>query len=241
MPTENSLAQAGWLSENIGGLDLTNEIGSSVANTHAERPYEAKAFQFYASGNWDEAIKNAECWLADQPFSSRPVALAAHIKGAIQQDYRGAMDLIEFGQWANPDEPYFLNLSAFCLGSMGDLDGAWKALKKIKTEAINVRDSVTRAANLGLIQFRLGDTEAGETFYRDAEERAARAKLPILQALALIYWARETTKAGLSNGPELLEKAQKAMEPVQVSPELNNFKAQFENILGAVKKSLSTT
>ena len=65
-PTENSIAQAVWVSSKDNFINL-NEDHWLYPNV-----FEAKARDFFLREKWEQAIEQCKLWQRDQPFRALP-------------------------------------------------------------------------------------------------------------------------------------------------------------------------
>lgn len=191
-PTENSVAQAEWASRLLPGL----EIGAD--RYLVPRAFEARAQHSFEQSEWDVALECAVQWLRDEPFSTRPAALASYISATIFEDYDGSMKIIEYGLVANPKDPGLRNNLAFALASSGKVLEAEMQLSTIDETALGDLPIVTLLATRGLICFRKGLVDQGRQFYLQALEEARRRGMTKHYALAAAYLAREEMIANTS-------------------------------------------
>lgn len=55
-PTENSVAQAEWVSKVLGGLEV------DVQEYKVPRPFEARALDSFKKGRWEDAVRWSQQW-----------------------------------------------------------------------------------------------------------------------------------------------------------------------------------
>ncbi len=210
-PTANALAQGEWASGKIGG-----ELVSDERIERVPEAFEAMAFHRYREFRFAEIPDICEDWARVECFSVRPYefgsAAAAHAL-----DFRRAADLARKGLERRPNGSVLLNALAFSLGSMGDVEGAQAALKRLAPEKLDERGRHVRTANVGLCAFRAGQVVDGIAAYRVAIEGLARMKAPAESAAARAYLAREAALAGLPDAAKLLHDAEKALKPFKNS------------------------
>lgn len=188
-PTENSVAQAEWASPIVGGLSVDPN------GIVAPRLFEARAWSGFAKGRWEPALENSRRWLADQPFSSRPAALASYLAATIFEQHERAERILHEGLVANPTDPVLLNNLAFSYASRGNVEGAEAVIGRVGdvgTGPVGIILSATR----GLIRFRNDDAAEGRMLYLRAIDQATKLGNSRLRALASIYLAREESRLG---------------------------------------------
>jgi len=200
-PNENSLAQAQWLS---------NEVGGSVRDVKVEefavpRSFEASACQAFFGLDWSASTLSSVKWLRDEPFARRPVEMAAYT-AFLMEDFESGEHLIRLGLVANPNHGIFHISLAFSLASRNRLDEAEAELQRIKPP-FDPPMGMLLTANLGLIHFRRGDPETGRALYAEAVEDGLHRKDEINVTAALIYWAREELLAETNLAAPVLERA----------------------------------
>ena len=80
-PTENSIAQAEWISR--------REVSITLDSRLVQRPdvYEAAAWSCFKKGDWKAATEKCRLWHFDQPFSSRPGVLGSYIAAIALENY----------------------------------------------------------------------------------------------------------------------------------------------------------
>jgi tetratricopeptide (TPR) repeat protein len=200
-PTENSVAQAKWASRLVPGL----EIGAD--RYQVPRAFEARAWRSFEQAEWDAALRCAVQWLRDEPFSTRPAALASYISSTALEDYGESMRIIEYSLVANPRDPVLTNNLAFALASSGRVAEAEQRLATINEAAMADLSTVTLLATKGLVCFRKGMVDQGRGFYLQAMQEARRRGLRKHYALAAAYLAREETIANTSRSAHALEEA----------------------------------
>ena len=162
-PTENSSAQAVWMSGENNFLDL-NEQQWLRPNT-----YEAKAHHFYFNNMWKQAFDQCKLWQLDEPFSSRPGILGSFLASAVLEDFEEAQDIAQISLDANPDDFLLLNNSAYALINLGNYKKAKDVLSKIpQSENNNVENKITKMATTGLLHYRTNEIHRGRQLYTDA-------------------------------------------------------------------------
>src|SRR5258708_6569067 len=203
-PTENSLAQAQWATDTVGELNFDFD----TAQMQVPRSYEAASLREMDTGNWLPAVNNSIKWLQDQPFSSRPAAVASYLLSVIFQDYSQAEAILRSSLVSSPNDPVLLNNLAFALLGQNKMDDAENALV---TAVSGHHDSasITLLGTWGLLMFRRGEYEEGRTLYLRAIDRARIMAQPKYEAMGMLYLAQEEIRASLPTSGETLGKAEK--------------------------------
>jgi len=202
-PTENAIAQAQWASKKLTrwGIDLSAYKSPCT--------YEAKAWENFDRGLWDEALQGSTDWLLDEPFSTKAAALGSYIASTVMEDYTRAERILKEGLIASPNCAILRNNLAFVYGSMGRSQEAEQQIGMIHQATMTPTDEITVLATKGLILFRKGIFEKGRELYRAAMEKADRSSFDNHRARAAVYLAREEI---LAKSPVASEALQQAME-----------------------------
>jgi tetratricopeptide (TPR) repeat protein len=208
-PNDNSLAQVQWASKRIAGLAVR------VDDYHVPFTFEAKALQSFRDGSWMAALDSGRAWLADQPFSSTSAGLSSYIASSIFEDYKLSVRLLEVGLLSNPRDPLLLNNLAFSLASLGDIEGAQRAINKIDVETLDTLESITVRATQGLILYRRGQHAEGRRKYLEAIEIARQNSRQETAVEAMIFLAREELLATPTTGIGAADAAMKAADTVE--------------------------
>ena len=201
-PTENSLAQAEWATNQITGLEVNV---SSAPDT--PRTYEAKALHGFTHGNWDFVLENSLSWLRDQPFSSRPAGLASYVYSTMFDMHEKAESILRSSLVTNPGDRLLTNNLAFALINQGKTAEAEQLLGTVDPKARDDETAITLCATMGLLSFRKGEFQNGVRLYRETMELARHLSQTRYEALAALYLAREAILAKLPDSKEIVEEA----------------------------------
>jgi tetratricopeptide (TPR) repeat protein len=181
-PSENSVAQAAWLSRNAG---IATPAAMDVSQSA-----EAVAWEAFRTGDWNRSLDGTQKWLADQPFSSRPAIHGSLIASAIFENYDQAVEFAQSGLLSNLDDVSLYNNLAFALAQQGAVEQAKKVLRKVDEGSLLPSQLIYIFATFGLIEFRSGHPEQGRALYRRSLE-TARAIKEEKGELARVYLAFE--------------------------------------------------
>jgi len=158
-PTENVIAQAHWLSihKDIdvvqGDMDLTR------------RSSEAQARELFFKSDFEKALVPLVAWQRDQAFSSHPAIMGSFVANSCLDDPELGLAFANIGIRANPDEALLLNNKIFSLAKMGKLEGLVDDVTKLMRCANTYLEKNAARATAGLVQLRMGNTEAGVNLY----------------------------------------------------------------------------
>jgi tetratricopeptide (TPR) repeat protein len=200
-PTENVVAQAGWVSRQIGNLNLAPEV------LETPRSYEAQAWAHMLASKWTDSVAAAELWLRDEPFAKRPAVFGSWAAAATLSNFELAERLARHGLMTHPDELLLLNNLAVSLARMGKTGEAIEVFERINPDAEGGLYKTTYWATNGLIKFRLGMPEEGRRLYRMAIEEARRKRDIRTIVTALLYFAREEARFDPTRADKLREEA----------------------------------
>jgi len=211
-PTENTVAQAGWISRRSGFVDIPDF-------SDIPRAYEAMAWEALALGRFAEAVSLSWKWLTDEPFATRPAMFGSSVASVAIGDYDEAIRFMKVAEVANPSHPRVKAQLIFCFASKGEIETAEQLLLELP-DAIDAQPEIDEphswdvlvAADRGLIAYRRGCIEEGRRFYQQAIELATEHKLPEFRAAAMIYLFREERRANPGAEKELYENAAKGIE-----------------------------
>jgi Flp pilus assembly protein TadD len=196
-PSENSVAQAAWLSRNVVDINVPE----------LQRSPEAYAWSTWRQRRWDASLDGSHKWLNDQPFSSRPAIHGSFIASTVYEDYAQALTFASLGLRSNPDDVTLLNNFAFASTMYGDVEEAEKKLNSIDARSLKPEQRSTYQATKGLIAFRSGNPGLGRSLYNEAI-RLARAKQDEeREILAKIYLALEESRVGSPHAVSLRQEA----------------------------------
>ena len=191
--TENSLAQAEWASRQNTGVplpDFHNRVDVS----------EARSWQYFVAGEYQETLTCAYAWLADQPFSARPVQLIAWIESSLSDRYTAAIDMLKAAELPNPTNAMILNNLAFAYASRDENDDlilARRYNERSRREERSDEQQIFSTATSGLIAYREGSEDEGRELYLGAIETAMRPGIDErIAPMAWMYFAREECRAG---------------------------------------------
>ena len=166
-PTENSIAQAVWISGKQNLIDLDeNHLQRSDA-------HEAQARNSFFKEEWCQVVKHCKEWQKDEPFSKRPARLGAYIASVVLEEFKEANEIASTALEANPNDPNLLNSSAYALISLGKYKEAKRKLDLI-SNTNNIEHMVLKAATTGLLSYRQKNAQEGRALYNRAHSLAQK-------------------------------------------------------------------
>ena len=200
-PTENVVAQAGWINRRLGYMEINPQT------LDIPGAFEARAWANLLDSKWRDSLNAAELWQRDEPFSRRPAVFGSWLALVALADYKKAEDLARQGLIMHPDEFLLLNNLAVALAYMGKIDEAKYEFEKIKKEEAEGAYKPTYFATKGLIQFRNASIEEGRRFYQNAIKEAKERKDYRTTVWALLHFAREEFLYAPNIGNKLVKEA----------------------------------
>jgi tetratricopeptide (TPR) repeat protein len=200
-PTENVVAQAGWVSRQIGDLGLDPRV------LDTPRSYEARSWAGVVDGRWEDSLRAAELWLRDEPFASRPAVFGSWAALATGSDYPGAVRIASEGLRMHPAEFFLANNLAVALAYMGKSAEALGVFSEIKPRDLEESKKATYLATKGLIEFRLGEIDEGRRLYRAAVVDASTRGDVRAVVAALLHFAREEFRYNPPTAEALVKEA----------------------------------
>lgn len=205
-PSDNSLAQAQFLSNDLTGIyeDLS-EVEKSPCS------YEADAFFNYNNGDWEESLNNCLYWFKDIPFSSWSTVLGSYIAAELLEDYDQSRKFSEMGLISNPNDYTLLNNLIFAELNLNNIKKAEELLRRIKINELKDEDKIGMFATIGLYSFRKNDIEKGREYYEKAIS-LCRSNDSLYRAAAYTHLAYEERKHGIQDWKENYMKAKNIIE-----------------------------
>lgn len=180
-PNDNALAQAEAVGNAVPRVrDRLRDVAEDVP-----RSYEAKSLAAAHSGDHAVAIKEAESWLADQPFSTDPATFGSYQAAEIR-DYVTALNFAERGAAANPQDLVLRNNAAFALAKLDRPADARMRLHGMNPDRYDGDTKAMILATSGLIALRESKIEVGQELYLQAISSADSATNRALAQIMLL-------------------------------------------------------
>ena len=194
-PTENTVAQAGWVARHMPEFEVPPE------SLCVPRAFEAQSWESAVKKDYERAVALSWEWLKDEPYSTRSALFGSLIASMAIADFDEAERLVEAARLANPEDPRLLAQLFYCRASRGEVGAAAAVLPKLET-AVDSDESdrspeewkVMLHADRGLLAFRRGQVAEGRRFYGEAMRVAKSNNLSQVHALALLNYAREEAR-----------------------------------------------
>lgn len=197
-PTENALAQALWVGNraeiDIDALPHLSKL--SFAN-------EAKAATAAENGQFHDAIKYADAWGEDQPFSVRSYQVGTAISSVYLNDYVGALAFCKRGLLTHPGHPMLANGMVLALSYLGDEKRARQYLHILNGARQDPDITPYAHAAHGLIEFSFGTVELGRESYMAAIKSASASGNLNVALSAFMFWIEQEVRRGVATREDI--------------------------------------
>jgi tetratricopeptide (TPR) repeat protein len=205
-PTENSVAQSVWVKSEIPTLQ------TDFAVQKTKRVYEAKALSALHGFQWNEIIDSTKKWFADEPYSSRPAELGSYAALIGFCDFSLSEEFTRNGLISNPGNFALLNNLAFSLANQNKVKEADDVINSIPYPYSNIYQEIVVSATKGLIEFRKGEFDFGQSLYENSITISEHIGRKDLQSMAIINLAKECYLSKKINQAETLALAEKGLK-----------------------------
>jgi tetratricopeptide (TPR) repeat protein len=184
-PTDNSLAQVEWASQQLPRLAVPlGDIDVPFAS-------EAHALSAAEDGRWGDALVETDRWLEDQPFDTRAAVLATYVASVGLERWGYSIEVARLGLRSRPGHLTLINNLAYALIEDGQLEVAKPLLASVDLSTVRVGDRIALTATTGLLQFRQRNGVHGEELYQKAIDLAHRHSDRRQEAMARAMLLRE--------------------------------------------------
>ncbi len=166
-PNDNSLAQAEWIIHEDNNINVGLSFGDY---SYLQNKAEADSWCAYLKEEYLTALSIGVDWIADFPFDPNPIYFTAGIAYTHLKQYDTAIDIINLGLRANPEDAGLLNNLAYCCALSGQVLDAENILDRVSLKTINIPNEtkVCLTATRGLVEYRKGNIEVGQFLYYKA-------------------------------------------------------------------------
>lgn len=220
-PTDNSLAQAAWLTKR---QELQLDFSKSSL---LELSPEAQAHQFRTSHKWREMLRASTAWFDDEPFSTRAPIDASFVASVALGDVNECERFCLAGLLANPKDVTLRNNYAVSLAMSGRTDEAETQYEWLKRNSESDDNEPFMFALRGLIDCRERKIESGIQNYSMAMQMSKdKGELDNLE-LAALHLSQELVEAG----KEYFSLAEKILKELPTSLRMAESTNMRERIL----------
>lgn len=208
--------------DNVAAQVITDEqtlgisLDSAAIRTAIQATSEASAIAAFHRGEVKAAIRAADHWFGEEPFSSRPVQLLG-VLHMLEDDFDSAAKIIACGLRADPDDVNLLINQSYALAASGRASDAIAAGRKALSKDRNASEPFYKAT-LGLLLMQEGLFDEGAAMYDSAAERFGRMRDKQREALCSAYKARSAVMTG---HPDALRLVDEALQAASTSPSLD--------------------
>ena len=204
-PTDNSVAQARWISTHLSSIVISDSA------FQLPQSFEARCWRALQDEQWEQAQAQCFDWLCDEPFSSRPAQLGSYIGVSLTGDPNFAIPCAQAGLQAEPRNSMLNNNIAIAFAYQHDLPSAINHFGKIETPLPHDFPSHVYLATAGLLCFRTGKIDQGRQFYAEGEAIApAEEKVRVA-----IFWAREELNSRTEESDEAVARARNCANGIE--------------------------
>lgn len=185
---DNSFAQAQWVNQNRH-LDLV------FPNVPINRSFkEALCYEKFFSRDYKAALKYAQDWQDEMPYSQKCVVFGSNISTTFEKDYKTSIKLLETYLQTNKRNKAALNDLAYACALNNETEKAQLNVNlAIREMDANhpVPADICLAATQGLIYFREKDAQQGAEYYETAISACEKIRRDDMKYSATLNYARE--------------------------------------------------
>jgi tetratricopeptide (TPR) repeat protein len=186
-PTENALAQAEWMSSQLGtGISNFFQLGNKVPAS-----YEAIARHLFYKEDFKNSLNSARNWCSYEPLSSMPFIFASYIASLCLDNDLEALNILKNALPLYRTDPDFMNNYICSLARTGDLKPAIENFMNLDLRNLTDYQIFLLTATQGLLCFRTDNAEKGRELYLEAIRGFERINQHYSAAIASYYWAYE--------------------------------------------------
>lgn len=228
-PNDNSFAQAQWVAKNrhLELLFPNQPIDVSFK--------EALCYANFFVGDYKAALRYAQDWQDEMPYSQKCVVFGSNISTTFEKDYKTSIKLLETYLQTNRQNKAALNDLAYAYALNKDPDNAQKQLDKAM-KVVDVKNpepaDICLVATQGLVLFRKKAVKEGSEFYEAAIRACERMRRFDMLYSAKLNYAREILIS--ENSETNREQAQRLISDI---PDSENGTERHE-LIKDVKKML---
>jgi hypothetical protein len=185
-PTENALAQAFWLNQQVGTSLIDQDLLQGTADAN-----EARTRIALFEGNVTQAASESRRWFSDEPFSWLAVGFAINIHLTHIRDYGTTRKFLGLARQMHGEQWQFINGEVLCCIFEGKFDAARSAITELAKWHGDPRSEPYLNAATGLLAFFEGRLEQGREGYIRAISSARKLGNKMDELTAAIYWLEQ--------------------------------------------------
>lgn len=238
-PSENALAQATWLFREAPG-ELSEEMSGLLLPMFG-RSAEALTYALLKKRKWEDAVQSFAKWQNEESFSGHIAIEGSFYAISFAQDYDAAISICRNGLLANSNSHSLLNNLCYAECRRGFLDDAVKTMERLKSIHGAWKNSSVYLATDGMLNFSLGNHDAGRSRYLEALKTAQAANDEPLCRRIKMHWIQEEALSGMvtrSQADRLVGAMQTELSKSGGSEEMTEYwRYMKEQIVSASAKS----
>ena len=204
-PTDNVVAQAMMEARQMGVRLDEPAIVQAVS-----RSAEAQLLQAWMAAARTVSEAHALRWHAEEPFSSRPLQFLTSLY-ALQGEYRKALEWVQKGLIADPDDLGLISNLSIAQAAVGDEVAAEASIKRARSLRTAGLEPFFKATE-GLIALRRKKFDVARTLYREAEQTLLNDGRESVAALCVAHYAKFAVEYGAADADALRQEAQQKVE-----------------------------
>lgn len=183
-PTENALAQGVWLTDHLGE-DFSTRFSAVSIPIDA---HEARALALTEQEEFNDACREAELWVVDQPFQLRSFIFLCHLRFAHLGDFEGAITAATEGLIIHGDDWSLLNYATISYAAAGNTEKANSFLKRFSKVANSDRKNAFFRAAEGMVLFSAGKYfEAADKYVETLRMCSRRSLLSLIPSVVMFF------------------------------------------------------
>jgi tetratricopeptide (TPR) repeat protein len=229
-PTDNVVAQIQYLSQSdrslkygMNGLDLPSAV-------------EARTWRAMTDESWDDALKQAMEWQADEPFSGRPAMAVSYLAIIMGKPSVAALSA-QAALCANAEDQLLRNNLAVAYARLGRYADAQAEFNKIRPPLQRGFPQFVFDATKGLMAYIAGNLDLGREFYQLALRGASAQERPLV---AMSFVETEWDFVPQAR-PSMREELKKILDKIAVPAARLVARRLMHNSIGADQTELGAT
>jgi len=223
-PSENALAQATWLIREAPS-DLPDEMSEMLLPIFG-RSAEARTYALLKQKHWGEAIDSFVKWQDEESFSQHIAIEGSFYAISFAKNYDAAISICRNGLIANSTSHSLLNNLCYAERRRGYVNDAVKTMVRLKSVYSAWKSSPVYLATDGMLNFALGNHDAGRAMYLEALDTARAQKDEALSRRVKMHWLQEEALSGAvtkSQAERLVSRIQTELEEGGKSEEMTEY------------------
>jgi len=193
-PSDNALAQASWFFRQAPD-DIGGQI-SDIMLPNVQSSKEARTYTLLKKRRWGDAVQSYAEWQREESFSSHIAIEGSFYAVSFAKNYEAAISICRNGLIANSTSHGLLNNLCYAERRIGFIDDAVKTMQKLKSVHATWKSSPVYLATDGMLNFALGDHDAGRMRYQEALQIANEVEQSFQRQRIKMHWLHEEALMG---------------------------------------------